>query len=473
MLSREAILEVYRQGPEAVVRLVQGLSAQLEAMDERVKALEDRGALNSRNSSKPPSTDPVPKPKSLRGKSGKKPGGQPGHRGASLKWSQAPDRTLGHSVEECRHCGASLVGVESSGCQRRQVVDLPELRLEVTEHRAERKQCVVCGQGTRAEFPSGVGAGVGYGPRIKALGVYLSQYQLLPYERVGQLLSDLFGTSLSPGTLYGALQTCFEALCETEAAIKQGVKRAYVVNFDETGLDVAGRRMWLHVACTGWLTHYGAHHRRGTEATDAIGILPGFEGTAVHDAWSCYPKYPCRHALCNAHHLRELTYLEEQGQDWAAGMIRLLLEIKGAVSEATGKTGLSSESLARYEVRYQGLIEQGMVANPMPSERVGRRGPLKRSKGRNLVERLDRRQDEVLRFMYDHRVPFDNNQAERDVRMVKVQQKVSGCFRTMEGARMFCRVRSYISTARKQGYNVLAALETVFHRQPLTLTTAE
>jgi len=203
--------------------------------------------------------------------------------------------------------------------------------------------------------------------------------------------------------------------------------------------------------------------------------LPDFTGTAVHDAWSSYPKYPCRHALCNVHHLRELTFLEEQGQEWAAQMIRLLLEIKGVVSAAVeqGEAGLSPESLARYELRYQGLIEQGIVANPLPSERTTRRGPLKRSKGGNLVERLDKRRDEVLRFMHDLRVPFDNNQAERDVRMVKVQQKVSGCFRTMEGAQMFCRVRGYISTARKQGYNVLTVLETAFRGQTLILTPAE
>jgi len=355
-----------------------------------------------------------------------------------------------------------LVNVEALASQRRQVVDLPQFRLEVIEHRAERKQCGVCGQDTEAEFPSEVGAGAGYGPKIKALGVYLNQYQLLPYERVSQLLTDLFGTSLSPGTLYGALCTCFEALSKTEEAIKQGVKQAYVANFDETGMDVAGQRMWLHVRCeaasregraetrkagTPRLTHYGAHPRRGSEATDhkgakrlpvrasrrrGIGILPDFTGTAVHDAWSSYPKYPCRHALCNVHHLRELTFLEEQG-----------------------------------------LIEQGIVANPLPSERTTRRGPLKRSKGGNLVERLDKRRDEVLRFMHDLRVPFDNNQAERDVRMVKVQQKVSGCFRTMEGAQMICRVRGYISTARKQGYNVLTVLETAFRGQTLILTPAE
>jgi len=520
MLSREAILAVYKQGPEAVVELVGRLSAQLDAVDGRVKALEDRHTLNSHNSSKPPSTDSdlvfarplpegashlslvfarplpegashlAPKPKSLRTKSGKKPGGQPGHRGANLKWMETPDRILRHSPDECRYCGESLVNVEALASQRRQVVDLPQLRLEVIEHRAERKQCGVCGQDTEAEFPSEVGAGAGYGPKIKALGVYLNQYQLLPYERVSQLLTDLFGTSLSPGTLYGALCTCFEALSKTEEAIKQGVKQAYVANFDETGMDVAGQRMWLHVAGTPRLTHYGAHPRRGSEATDhkgakrlpvrasrrrGIGILPDFTGTAVHDAWSSYPKYPCRHALCNVHHLRELTFLEEQGQEWAAQMIRLLLEIKGVVSAAVeqGEAGLSPESLARYELRYQGLIEQGIVANPLPSERTTRRGPLKRSKGRNLVERLDKRRDEVLRFMHDLRVPFDNNQAERDVRMVKVQQKVSGCFRTMEGAQMFCRVRGYISTARKQGYNVLAVLETAFRGQTLILTPAE
>ncbi|MBA2364467.1 MAG: IS66 family transposase [Chloroflexia bacterium] len=451
------------------------MGTQLETMEERVRALEERLSLNSRNSSKPPSTDSAPKPKSLRGKSGKKPGGQPGHKGASLKWVETPDRLEVHSPGECRYCGASLADGEALGCQRRQVVDLPELRLEVTEHRALRKQCRVCRQGTEAAFPCGVVAGVGYGPRIKSLGVYLNQYQLLPYERVSRLLRDLFNAGLSVGTLYSAIEQCHEALSKTEEVIKQGVQQAEVANYDETGLDVAGRRMWLHVASTGRLTHYGAHPRRGSLATDAIGILPEFTGTAVHDAWSSYPKYSCRHALCNVHHLRELTCLEEQGQGWASGMIRLLLEIKRTVCEAVeqGETGLSQKSLAWYEMRYQDLIEQGMVVNPLPSERTGKRGPVKRSKGRNLVERLDKRRDEVLCFMHDLRVPFDNNQAERDVRMVKVQQKVSGCFRTMEGAQMFCRIRAYISTARKQGFNPLAALETALRKQPLILTPAE
>lgn len=481
-MERAEILSVYEQGPEAVVGLVQALFARLEeqqgqiaALGERVKELEKSPSSTSRNSSKPPSTDPAPRPKSLRTKSGRKPGGQPGHKGASLKWVETPEHIIKHSPEECRHCGVSLVDVEPLGCRRRQVVDLPELRLEVTEHRAQRKQCGVCGQDTEGEFPSWVGAGTGYGPGIKSLGVYLNQYQLLPYDRVGQLLTDLLGTSLSPGTLYAAIRTCFEALSKTEEAIAQGVKQACVANFDETGIDVAGQRMWLHVAATPSLTHYGAHNRRGTLATDAIGILPDFGGTAVRDAWSCYAKYPCRHGLCNAHHLRELTYLEQQGQEWAAEMIRLLVEIKGVVSDTVrqGKDGLSSESLSGYESRYQGLIEQGIEANPLPSERTTRRGPLKRSKGRNLVERLDKRRDEVLRFMYDLRVPFDNNQAERDVRMVKVQQKVSGCFRTMEGAQMYCRIRGYISTARKQGYNALAAIDTAFRGQSLILTPTE
>ncbi len=479
MLSREAILAVYEQGPEAVVELVQMLEEQrqeqMAELSARVRALEARLSLNSRNSNKPPSTDPAPKPKSLRTKSGKRPGGQKGHRGASLNWMEPPARLELHSPDECRHCGASLVEVEAFGYRRRQVVDLPKLELEVTEHRVLCKECPSCHGRQVGKFPSEVGIGVGYGPRIKALGVYLNQYQLLPYERACQLLRDTFGASLSVGTLYSAIKQCHQTLSKPEEAIKQGVQQAQVGNFDETGLDVAGHRIWLHVASTPRLTHYGAHRKRGSEATDHIGILPNFAGTAVHDAWSSYPKYPCRHALCNVHHLRELTLLEEQGQEWAKQMIRLLLDIKETVSEAVeqGESGLSAESLAQYEARYQGLIEQGIVANPLPSVRTTRRGPLKRSKGRNLVERLDKRRDEVLRFMHDLKVPFDNNQAERDVRMVKVQQKVSGCFRTMHGADMHCRIRGYISTASKQGYNPLPALETAFRGHPLSLAPAE
>ncbi len=482
MMDREAIVAVYEQGEDAVIELVENLSARLANQQEmiaslgrRVKELEDRLAKNSRNSSKPPSSDPVkPKPKSLREKSGKKPGGQEGHPGRTLSLVESPDHVVIHAPAECEECGRTLVEAMALGHARRQVVDVVPLALEVTEHRAQRKKCPVCARTTMASFPAQISATVAYGSRAKALMVYLMEYQLLPYERTSEVLGDLFGgRAPGVGTLHSVLERCSRKLEGTEEAIKERLRRARVSHFDETGLRVEGEGMWVHVASTPELTHYAVDEKRGAEAMKRIGILPSFSGVAVHDGLSGYRrvrKQRCLgHALCNAHHLRELTFLEEEHeQEWAGRMKALLLEIEEAVrKEATsGGRRLKPERVRKFEVRYQRLLEAGLAANPPPI-RTGKRGRPKQTKGKNLVDRLEKHREEVLRFMHDFSVPFDNNQAERDLRMVKVRQKISGCFRTMEGARTFCRIRGYISTVRKQGDNVLAALERVFKGEPL------
>jgi transposase len=365
------------------------------------------------------------------------------------------------------------VGVEASGYERRQVVDIPPLALKVTEHRAERKRCLGCGGTTTAAFPAEASApaAIAYGPRIKALRVYLMEYQLLPYERTSEVLRDLFGRRApGVGTLHLALKSCFEGLQETHKAIKEGlIREAEVANFDETGLRVGQKGMWVHVASTATLTHYAVHEKRGRQASEEIGILPSFRGVAVHDGLSSYWHYEqCAHALCNAHHLRELSFVEEEHkQQWAGRMKRLLMEVKKAVGEevASGGTRLEPQRVKEFERRYQQLVEAGLKANPPPA-RTGKRGRPKQSKGKNLVDRLQKHREAVLRFMYDFRVPFDNNQAERDIRMLKVRQKISGGFRTRRGAQIFCRIRGYISTVRKQGENVLGALENVFIGEP-------
>lgn len=474
-MRREELRTVYDSGFEATFALVESLLHEIDALSSRVQQLEDRLAKNSRNSSKPPSSDsPVkPKPKSLRQRSSKKPGGQKGHPGRTLSLVENPRHIVVHSPEECEGCGESLSEVTTSGYyERRQVVDTPpRLTLEVTEHRAQRKSCPGCGWTTEAPFPEEASARVvSYGPGIKALMVYLMKYQLLPYERASGLIRDLFGEPApGVGTLYSVVERCFEELKETEEAIEEGLMGAEVSHFDETGLRVEGKGMWVHVASTAFLTHYAVHEKRGVEATKEIGILPSFGGVAVHDGLSAYRNYErCAHALCNAHHLRELTFVEEEHeQEWAGRMKALLSEIEEAVREeaASGETHLEPERAEEFEMRYQRLVEAGLKANPPPL-RTGKRGRPKQSKGKNLVDRLDKHREAVLRFMYDFEVPFDNNQAERDLRMVKVRQKVSGCFRTKEGAQMFCRIRGYISTVRKQGGNVLGALEGVFTGKP-------
>lgn len=477
-MKREEFQTVYDSGFEATFALVESLSHKIDALTARVQQLEDRLATNSRNSSKPPSSDhpPKPTPKSSRRSSAKKPGGQEGHPGTTLSLVEDPRHVVLHDPQECEGCGQSLSEAEfAPDYERRQVVDIPPLlSLEVTEHRARSKRCGGCGRSTTASFPAEASARVGYGPRIKALCVYLMNYQLLPYERTSELLEDLFGEPApGVGTLHSTLKSCFEGLQDTEEAIKAGLTEAPLGHFDETGLRVGGKGMWVHVASNTKLTHYGVHQKRGSLATEEIGILPSFRGVAIHDGWSAYQRYKrCEHALCNAHHLRELTFVEEEHeQEWAGEMKALLMEIEETVREevASGGRRVASETKREFERRYQEVLKAGLKANP-PAERTGKRGRAKQTKGKNLVDRLDKHRLWVLRFMHDFGVPFDNNQAERDLRMIKVRQKISGGFRTEEGAGAFLRIRGYISTVRKQGENVLAALEHVFMGKPFSPT---
>lgn len=473
MLTRDEIRAVYDQGPEAVIELVESLAAQIATLSARVKALEDRLATNSRNSSKPPSSDaPAHRTRSLRTPSGKKPGAQVGHPGTTLTMTDTPDHVVTHAPALCVSCGASLAevaGMETP--QRRQVFDLPPLRLEVTEHRVLVKPCPACGAPNAGQVPDEVKPGAQYGAGVKALAVCLQQEQLLPMERTCQLLGDLFGQPIAEGTLQAALEECAQVLEPIESQIKQAITQAAVAHFDETGCSVAGHRDWVHVASTDQLTHYAVHPKRGCAATDEIGILPAFSGRAVHDAYGTYTPYECQHALCNAHHLRELTFLHEvEGCAWAGPFQELLSTIKTAVDEAreAGASHLPATQREAFEAHYQHLLEEGFAEEALkPPPPSGQRGRKKQSKAKNLLDRLDQRREEVLAFMYDFTVPFDNNQAERDLRMVKVQQKVSGTFRTREGAQKFCRIRGYISTLKKQGKHVLSALRRLFSGSPV------
>ena len=484
LLSREEILAVYAEGPEAVVALVEGLQARIVALEEivaalmaRVEALEARLAKDSHNSSKPPSSDgPTARPRSQRPASGKPNGGQPGHPGSTLRFAEKPDRVEPvPSAETCVECGAALGAAATVGEERRQVFDLPVLRLQVVEYRGETKECPCCGRRSNALFPLEACGAVNWGAGIKMLGVYLMYYQLLPYERTAQLLGDLFGKAPSEGTLHAATEACAAQLAPVEEEIKEEIQQAEVAHFDETGLRVESKRGWLHVACTTALTFYAYHPRRGKAATDEIGILPEFAGRAIHDGLTSYPQYGCAHGLCNAHHLRELTFVEEQfHQEWAAQMKALLLNAKGQVEAAKdqGFSALPESDVVEIERRYQVILDAGFAANAAPevaADEPKKRGRKKQSKAKNLLDRLDKHRFEVLAFAYDFRVPFDNNLAERDLRMVKVQQKVSGCFRTLERAKVFCRIRGYVSTVRKQGGNVLAALDAAVRGRPLHL----
>lgn len=478
-MNRDEIKSVYDRGPEAVIELVERLfdtiaQQQLEiaSLTQRVNELESRLKTDSHNSSKPPSSDlSKKKSRSLRPSKGKKSGAQSGHDPHFLRPVDKADRIIVHQVEQCHHCEASLLDVEVSDYHFRQVFDLPEIKLEVTEHRVEIKHCRVCATRCEALFPDQVSNLTQYGEGIKSLAVYLMNYQLLPYRRSREIMQDLLGQSVAEGTLQSSLKECFQSLGQSEELIRQGVIKAELAHFDDTGFYVEGKRQWLHVASTQTLSYYHHHSKRGRAACDEIGILPHFEGTACHDSFRTYLSYACKHALCNAHHLRELTYLEEElNQKWAAEMKRLLLEIKQSVEEAVekGAKSLEGEKIESFEGRYEKILKKGYrVESRKPSLATGKRGPKKQSKAKNLLDRLSRYRKETLRFMYDFEVPFDNNLAERDLRMMKVQQKISGSFRSEEGAKIFCRIRGYISTMRKQGHNVLTALKSVFAGQPI------
>lgn len=473
-ISEADIRAVYRQGEDAVVALVASLLEHIKRLEARLEKLENQQQKTSRNSSKPPSGDGFAKrTKSLRKKSERPSGGQKGHPGSTLEWRASVDEIITHAVSECGCCGGSLRAVAVLEHELRQVHELPPMRLQVIEHQAEIKCCTQCQWLSRGEFPADVNSPVQYGSGIRGLMVYLMDGQLLPSARTCEVLSEVLGCEVSEGTLYNARAQCFEQLAPVEAQIKESIQKAAVVHFDETGLRVNRQLWWLHVACTLGLTYYFVHPKRGQEAINEMAVLPTFKGISVHDGWRSYFLYSCVHSLCNAHHLRELRFIVERyEQPWAAEMMTLLVEIKTAVETAKieADSVLTLPQLIEFEQRYQTLLASGFNANPPPpvDETVPKkRGRLKQSPPKNLLDRLRDHQAAVLAFMHDFQVPFDNNQAERDVRMMKLKQKISGCFRSAAGARQFCRIRGYISTLRKQGISVLNALKSTFTGSPI------
>ena len=444
--------------------------ALIAALAARVAELEARLGKNSRNSSKPPSSDGLgkPAPKSLRQPSGRKPGKQLGGQGFRLQPREVPDEIRTHAPTDCGGCGADLTDAPVVGTETRQVFDLPVIKLIAIEHQAQRRACV-CGEVTRAAFPAEATAPTCYGPGVAALAVYLLGRQHLPVERAAECLEEAFGAAVSTGWLSSLLPTAAARLDGFLAIAREQLAAAQVAHFDETGGRVSGRLHWIHVACTDTWTLFHLDATRGKTAMDAAGVLPTFTGVAVHDGWRAYKRYEqASHSLCNAHHLRELAGMAElTGQGWTTELAELLVKLHLAVelAKAAGHTKMPTRQLRTFSKRYDALVAQGQKLNP-PPPRTGKRGRPALGPAGALLARLESHRADVLRFATDFAVPFDNNQAERDIRMVKLQQKISGGWRSDTGARAFLDVRSYLSTARKNGQSTMTVLRDLFNDQP-------
>ena len=466
---RAALLVSLRDELAAAQVALEQARVELERARDRISELESQLKKTSRNSSRPPSSEglgkPPPKPRSLRKKSGNKPGGQDGHQGRTLAQVARPDHEVRHEPAACGGCGACLAGRPVTGVERRQVFDLPPVKVEVTEHQLVERECG-CGHRTKAAAPDAVEAPVQYGPRIAAIIIYLYIGQFLSKKRTAQALAELFGTPLSSGTVAAITARAAGRLGGFLEQVRENIATSGVAGFDETGFRVAGRLHWVHCARTGKYTLIMVHPRRGTQAMEAMGILPAFAGVAVHDAWAPYDTYTrADHQLCCAHALRELqavTDLAPAGEwCWATQAAAALTGMQELVSAAIaqGQPAVDPAALAGQVTLYRSAALIGV------SQTAARSGALMK-KHNALARRLLDRQDDYLWFTWDWRVPPDNNGCERDIRMTKLKQKVSGCQRTLTGARQFCAIRSYLSTAAKHGLHFFDALVMLTESRP-------
>lgn len=454
LAERDARIAELEAGSEELRAQVAGLRAQVADLAARVKQ-------NSQNSSKPPSSDGLgkPEPKSLRKKTGRKPGRPKGQPGATMELTDHPDRVIRHRPAACSGCGASLDGAGETGMERRQVTEIPPVKAEVTEHQMIELSCPCCGQRTKADAPHGVTAPVQYGPRASALAAYLWHGQFLSRDRAREALADMFGCEPSAASVAAMTKKIAGFVKPAITKIVQALIASEVAHFDETGFRVAGRLAWAHSASAGKFVLVTVHAKRGTDGMDAAGVLPAFAGIACHDAWAPYDTYTgvAGHALCNSHVLRELTAVTENGTEldviWAKQAIDALLALKKAADEAreAGQGAVSREDRVKHGRYFTDAAKTGIALN------AARRTKLQK-KRHALATRMLKRAGDYLRFARDLRVPFDNNEAERVIRMSKLRIKVSGCMRSMAGAETFCTLRSYIATAARHGISALDAL---------------
>lgn len=473
VIDFDSLPEPVRQYIRFLEATVQQLQTQVQQLQTQVSDLEARLNKNSSNSSKPPSSDGLKrKPKSQRISSGKNPGGQEGHIGKNLMQVEDPDHIVIHTPINCKECGAHLDKVKGFCVEIRQVFDIPQPTVEITEHRVEEKECPYCKHTARASFPENVRGPVQYGERVQALAVYFSHQHFIPVERVCQLFEDVFGVTISPGTCSNVDERLFQKLESFETNLKAYLLATQILHFDETGMRCAKKLHWVHVVASSEATAYTIHAKRGREAMEAMGILPDFVGTAIHDHWFPYFSFEqTKHGLCNAHHLRELTFVEEeQKEDWAKQMKNLLIFSKTQVEQNWEQGRLSAEMLLQIEQEYDRICGSGILYHEqLPPLSKPKRGKQKQRDGKNFLDRLKGKKDCILRFAHNFSVPFTNNAGERAIRMVKLKQKIGGCFRTLKGGQIFCRIRSYIATGRKQSWNIWDALAEAIKGSPRLL----
>ena len=471
-MNREEMLKLDKE------EIVDILFAIINQQAEKIAELEARLNQNSKNSSRPPSSDGFRKqPKSLRTSSGKKAGGQHGHEGRGLKLMGEPDEVITHTPKECANCPNTVsCCAERKICDTRYEVDIV-IKTSTTAHQITRVLCPMSNVVLTGSFPENITGTMQYGVNLEALAVSLNTVGMVSVNRTHEILSGVFGVPISTGTVSAMVSDCVQAVAGTVAEIKAALKAEPLINVDETGTRVDKQTVWAHTASTPDLTYIEIHESRGKTGMDAIGILLVFLGTVIHDCWAPYFNYnTVRHGLCNAHLLRELTAVwENTKQKWAQELIELLLEIKGVKEKLSEENSIQNpllyylEHLEKFKSAYDKILAEALLENPVPMREEGQRGKLKRGKTGALIDRLILHKDKYLLFFTDFSVPFDNNQAERDIRMFKVKQKVSGCFRTMQGAKDFAAVTSFVSTAKKRGIPGFQAIKDALMENPFSV----
>jgi len=473
-MTFDEAVDFCKNSPEIAATILMKI-AQLEEdlikANVEIKRLKEIIDKDSSNSSKPPSTDNKlrKKPTSKKNTIKKKRGGQQGHSGRTLKMVENPDKVVVLEVATCA-CGHSLDKVRSSKMIKRQSFDLPEIKMMVTQFEQHTKVCPCCSSVNTRAFPKSVTATTQYGDNLRSFIAYCNTYQMIPYDRISEMIEDLTSHRLSNGTIYNTLNSYHKKLESYEEHIKVLADKEKVIHCDETGVNVKGTLHWIHTVSSDVMTYYMLHTKRGTVAMDTMDVLPKYKGIAVHDHWSPYNKYSCKHSFCNAHHLRELNFISQSEKViWSENMHGLLTTINKEVHKAKkrGKAYFPKKKIEQFTQYYDAICKGALVYYPPPDTTTKKvRGRIAQAKGKNLLDRFVKYKEEVLRFCMDFTVPFTNNLAERDLRMIKVKEKISGTFASFKGGEIFARIRGYISTVKKNNRSVLEELGNVLKDKP-------